>query len=218
MGDRPRPQRNHDPISLSRLRLVRALFVALHDSQGLRWMYSNPPPHGPLTSRHRPIENTSPNSSSIVSLGPAENTFISLPLTGRCVATAGAAAAPYFVALQQQIVARSAVRSVRTHATVFSRKLARGARAAGQDEFIHGLVLVDFPGHSVVILTFVVSRIRATCSVHRETRGSWQPPSYVYALVNLSALQSTTLTSLPLLEIKGPCRPVCSTRGSRPDS
>jgi hypothetical protein len=33
-------------LALSHLRLLGSLFVASYDSQGLRWKYSYPPPHG----------------------------------------------------------------------------------------------------------------------------------------------------------------------------
>jgi hypothetical protein len=40
-------RRTHDHILISHLRLLGSLFVASSDSQGYRWRYSNPPPHGP---------------------------------------------------------------------------------------------------------------------------------------------------------------------------
>jgi hypothetical protein len=43
-----RKTRNH--IWLSHLRLLSSLFVASYDSQGLRWKYSYPPPHGAIGS------------------------------------------------------------------------------------------------------------------------------------------------------------------------
>jgi hypothetical protein len=43
--------RTHKHIILSQLRLLNSLFVASYDSQGLRWKYSNPPPHGALVAR-----------------------------------------------------------------------------------------------------------------------------------------------------------------------
>jgi hypothetical protein len=39
-------RRTHNHTLLSNLRLLGSLSVASYDSQGLRWMYSYPPPHG----------------------------------------------------------------------------------------------------------------------------------------------------------------------------
>jgi hypothetical protein len=39
-------QRTHNHTLLPHLRILRSLSVASYDSQGLRWKYSNPPPHG----------------------------------------------------------------------------------------------------------------------------------------------------------------------------
>jgi hypothetical protein len=39
-------RRTHNHTLLSHLRLLGSLLVASYDSQGLRWKYSNPPPHG----------------------------------------------------------------------------------------------------------------------------------------------------------------------------
>jgi hypothetical protein len=43
-------QRTHNHTLLSYLRLLGSLSVASYDSQGLRWKYSYPPPHGDLSS------------------------------------------------------------------------------------------------------------------------------------------------------------------------
>jgi hypothetical protein len=44
--------RTHNRTLLSRLRLLGSLSVASYDSQGLRWKYSYPPPHGVLVFRN----------------------------------------------------------------------------------------------------------------------------------------------------------------------
>jgi hypothetical protein len=40
-------------LALSHLRLLGSLSVASYDSQGLRWKYSDPPPHG-IDTEHMP--------------------------------------------------------------------------------------------------------------------------------------------------------------------
>jgi hypothetical protein len=48
----PESRSTHNHTLLSRLRVLGSLSVASYDSQGLRWKYSNPPPHGDFVHRH----------------------------------------------------------------------------------------------------------------------------------------------------------------------
>jgi hypothetical protein len=72
-------QCNHSLVSLltpnnhtlpSHLRLC-SLFAASYDSQGLRWKYSNPPPHGALTNSLNPASS----QSHITTVEPKSGTF-----------------------------------------------------------------------------------------------------------------------------------------------
>jgi hypothetical protein len=47
--------RTHNHTLLSHLRLLASLSVASYDSQGLRWKYSYPPPHGETCSQNEQI-------------------------------------------------------------------------------------------------------------------------------------------------------------------
>jgi hypothetical protein len=46
IGDWSGSRRTYNHILPSQLRLLSYLFVASYESQGLRWRFSNPPPHG----------------------------------------------------------------------------------------------------------------------------------------------------------------------------
>jgi hypothetical protein len=67
-------RRTHNHTLLSLLRLLSSLSVASYDSQGLRWKYSNPPPHGETrtdkSALHSPGTGRWDNLYSIISCPP----------------------------------------------------------------------------------------------------------------------------------------------------
>jgi hypothetical protein len=63
-------QRTHNHTLLSYLRLLGSLSVASYDSQGLRWKYSYPPPHGHSLSTF-PVFVRSVSSEALLGLEAA---------------------------------------------------------------------------------------------------------------------------------------------------
>jgi hypothetical protein len=63
--------RIHNHALLSHLRLLGSLSIVSYDSQGLRWKYSNPPPHGDkLKSKSRLLYNWWSVSQSVSNRAP----------------------------------------------------------------------------------------------------------------------------------------------------